>query len=173
MKLSHYDYHPIQWNPDHAYDVSQRGGYGKPHGFWVSVDGEDDWAEWCLREGFCPEALAARHEVILASDANVAMITTPQGINEFHATYAYEDEVSLHMRDSGRLSPEYLNNQWKIHWPTVAQDYDGVIIAPYQWTLRLGGPHWYYGWDCASGVIWRTGAIASVTHKPLLALEAA
>ena len=46
-----------------------------------------------------------------------------------------------------------------IDWPKVAERYDGIIIAPYQWSRRLDGPMWYYGWDCASGCVWRARAV--------------
>ena len=43
-----------------------------------------------------------------------------------------------------------------INWVEVSEMYDGVEISPYQWKRRLAiNFMWYYGWDCASGVIWR------------------
>lgn len=33
-----------------------------------------------------------------------------------------------------------------IDWPQVAQHYDGIIIAPYCWEMRLDREAgWYYG----------------------------
>ena len=48
----------------------------------------------------------------------------------------------------------------QIDWAEVASKYDGIIISPYQWSLRLDMEMmWYYGWDCASGCIWNISAI--------------
>ena len=55
------------------------------------------------------------------------------------------------------------------NWDDVVRQYDGLIIAPYQWAKRCDYS-WYYGWDCASGVIWNLRAVASV--KPTAKLQA-
>jgi hypothetical protein len=63
----------------------------------------------------------------------------------------------------------------RIDWPKVSERYDGVVIAPYVWSLRMGDyemiegrmrktpdsaiSDWYYPWDCASGCIWKASAI--------------
>lgn len=45
------------------------------------------------------------------------------------------------------LTPDFVNNR------RVAELFE---IAPYQWERRLAREFmWYYGWDLASGVIWR------------------
>lgn len=182
MRLSHYHDYPVYFDHSRVYDRPPHcRGFGKPDGFWVSVDGEDDWAEWCLREEFWIDGLACRHEVVLVPEAQVLHIDSAEGIDAFHDRYAYEDELSQHMRhwpvtrrDAPRFSRDnFAYRQWQIDWAKVATEYDGLIIAPYQWSRRMGGPMWYYGFDCASGVIWDTRAIASVTYKPFPALEAA
>ena len=59
--------------------------------------------------------------------------------------------------------PEYFG-KLAIRWQDVALDYQGILIAPYQWSLRLDKDfRWYYMWDCASGCIWDLSAIASLT----------
>ena len=60
------------------------------------------------------------------------------------------------------LTDEDLRRQWPIDWPAVTHRYDG----PDHRALPVGltgcsGPAWYYGWDCASGVIWRLSAVES------------
>ena len=47
-----------------------------------------------------------------------------------------------------------------IDWKKAARKYGGLIITPYQWDMRFE-LLWYYGWDCASGVIWGTKQIES------------
>lgn len=156
--LTHYSNHLIAFDHTRAYDhVKDHHGHGKPAGFWVSVEGESDWVEWCLGEDFATDWLRVRHEVTLAPDALILNIDTAHGIDEFHQRYAVEN------KDRSWADHKH----WEIDWPAVAAHYDGIIIAPYQWSRRLGGPHWYYGWDCASGVIWNAQAIESVTYAPL------
>jgi hypothetical protein len=64
---------------------------------------------------------------------------------------AFDAEYRFPHPDLGRMS--------YIDWPRVAERFDGVIIAPYQWKHRLE-LMWYYGWDCASGCIWNARAVS-------------
>lgn len=116
--------------------------YAKPEGFWVSVLGEDDWPSWCRAEQYAVDLLAFEHEVTLATDAKILTLETPDAIRTFHGAYGL--------------------GSWSVDWAGVAERYDGIIIAPYQWSLRLNGPSWYYGWDVASGCIWNLDAITDV-----------
>lgn len=65
----------------------------------------------------------------------------------------------------GRRNPTYgfhmpFNH---IDWPRVEADgFHGIEISPYLWKRRLEGGMWYYGWDCAAGVIWNKAAVHSV-----------
>ncbi len=135
----------------------------KPYGFWVSVDGEDDWESWCVAEGFRVAHLAIRHRVTLAADAKVLHIGSLPEIDAFADEYGVERQ-GFHLRGLPR----------EIDWPSVAAKYDGIIIAPYQFARRLAdGFSWYYGWDCASGCIWNPHAIASIEVIADLLREAA
>lgn len=111
----------------------------KPHGLWLSVKGEDDWPAWCEAENFNLERLAHVSQIVLQSDAAIVTLATARDIDEFHRTYT---------------APLYLGDRsgTGIDWPRVAETYDGIVIAPYQWSRRLDGDaRWYYGWDCAAG----------------------
>lgn len=119
----------------------------KPEGFWVSVKGEYDWPSFCKSEGFRLDTLQFRHSVELADTANILWLTEPWQIDDLDLKYA---------RNPGAM-PSY----W-VDWRALAERYDGIIIAPYQWSRRLDGPSWYYGWDCASGCIWNASAISSI-----------
>lgn len=113
----------------------------KPPGFWYEVDG--DWRRWCEGEGFGSERLQHMHRVEL-NECKILFIDTLKKLDEFHRKF--------HMHRP--LTPDY--SLITINWPTVAELYDGLEIAPYQWARRLTHDFmWYYGWDCASGVIWR------------------
>ena len=82
---------------------------------------------------------------ILKPVANVLLIDTPEKLDAFNARFGVDD-----------------NSVHSIAWEKVKALYDGVIIAPYHWERRLN-LMWYYGWDCASGVIWHLSAIDNVT----------
>jgi len=151
MQLIHYDSQPIVFDHSRIYDQEEPRWYGKPEGFWVSVAGEDDWLAWCQDNAFSPEDLACPHEVTLRPGANLLHISSPEGMEEFHAAYSVPEEGRAYQY----LRPE------SIDWRKVAADYDGLINAPYQWQCRIS-MHFYYGWDCASGCIWNVNAIAEV-----------
>jgi hypothetical protein len=154
MRLLHYDEKPVEFDPNRQYCLNREHSVvGKPNGLWVSVEGEDDWKWWCESEEFCLGSLRHVHEVTLVPDANILYITNPNQLLAFHHQYAapsrhwHTDDDILH---------------WGLDWARAAQDYQGIIIAPYFWDLRLDGPFWYYGWDCASGCIWDLNAISGV-----------
>ena len=146
MNFSHYSRAPIEAVRDG--NPNGRGGAYKPAGLWLSVDGEDDWPAWCSGEGWCCNVDLWHYRVNLAADANVLVLSTADEVCGFGGEY-------------GKMLPrEFFAN---IDWPRVALQHDGVIIAPYQWDCRLDDRvNWYYTWDCASGVIWKARAIASI-----------
>ncbi len=116
----------------------------KPEGFWVSVAGEDDWPSWCRAEDYSNTDLMVRHLVELAPGARIIRITDLHSFDAFEARYGTDDR-----------------SRTMIRWPDVGADgWQGIIIAPYLWERRF--QDWYYGWDCASGVIWDAAAIALI-----------
>ena len=124
----------------------------KPNGFWFSVEQPNGygWREWCESEGFNLENLTHVHDVVMAPDANFLILMSADDLDDFTRKY----------RDNGLREIEYIN------WVAVSAEYDGIIIAPYCWERRM---HllWYYGWDCASGVVWNVKAIESVTLREI------
>lgn len=116
----------------------------KPTGLWVSDEsvGSYGWSLWCAAEeyGIGPNAFS----VVLADDSRVLTLTTPEAIKMFDSRYTNGDQY--------------------IDWARVAERWQGILITPYQWSLRLSDVRWYYSWDCASGCIWDPAAVASVTR---------
>jgi hypothetical protein len=142
VRLIHYSKAPLTFNREHRYNGA---GYAKPEGFWVSVEGKDDWKSWCESESWGD--LSHPNFVTLARGAKVLRIKTLDQFETFEATYLETADCQREARPS---------------WAAVkANGYAGIIIAPYQWERRLDRL-WYYGWDCASGVIWDLSAIESV-----------
>ena len=143
MKLLHYSEEPFRFDPEKRYDED----HWKPRGLWLSVQGDDDWRAWCEGENWGLERMKHAVEVTLKPDANILVIDTLKKLDAFNTLYGGDD---LSCRS--------------IAWHKVKALHDGVIIAPYQWERRHDFM-WYYGWDCASGVIWNLRAIAGVsTH---------
>ena len=148
MELSHYSEHPIEKVLPRKQIASNTNF--KPRGLWVSVDGEDDWKHWCECENFRPECLKYHYRVVLAPEANILHLATVESILAFTDQYA-----------SKAFNLSAYNHF--IDWPLLETKYQGIVIAPYQWGLRmLEKTFWYYPWDCASGCIWDAAAIQSL-----------
>lgn len=130
---------------------------GKPKGLWVSVKGEMDWREWCEAESFGLDRLKWRSVITLSSVANILHIRSVGELDAFDELYGRDERIG---------TSDY--SKRIIDWEHVAKEYDGILIAPYQWERRFDGrvSDWYYGWDCASGVIWNARAIASCDTHP-------
>lgn len=142
VALSHYSAKPWALDPARTYVQSTREP--KPRGLWLSVDGEQDWPTWCRSEDWGVASLAHRTALRLVGGHRVLTLDTPAALAHFTDVY-------------GRpTTPEFLY----IDWPRVAASWDGLLIAPYQWSMRYD-PHvpWYYGWDCASACVWNLGAL--------------
>lgn len=156
--LMHYAERAITFDRSRSYEQREPYETGKPDGLWVSVPGEDDWPTWCHDSEYGDEDLAVAHHVELNPTANILYVATADDLDKFHTNYSTEGAAWA----SGIGDDEWRFRQRPIDWRLVAKDHDGIIIAPYQWSRRLMGPFWYYGWDCASGCIWSTAAIKSI-----------
>lgn len=125
----------------------------KPEGLWVSVGLA--WPEWCQSEQFGLDRFECVTRIELAPDANVLRVETSNDLRAFHAKYRGQ---------GASFERKYID------WRPVAEQYDGIIIAPYQWEHRHG-LSWYYSWDVASGCIWHPRAIASLDSVELSGLS--
>jgi hypothetical protein len=146
LKLFHFAKEPMMSVSNVA---EQNDDHFKPKGLWLSVD--DAWKEWCESESFGLENLAYKFRVRLKPDARVLHIATASELVSFTEKF-----VNREFQQQFRLS-------YALHWSRVALKYDGILIAPYIWSMRFErGAEWYYAWDIASGCIWNTRAIADV-----------
>lgn len=155
MDLKHYPRGRTLFDLDRARAYDQDRRYDKPDGLWVSVKGDRDWQEWTQSEDFSADTTVAENEysVHLSAAANLLHLTSSRDVYRF--TGDYQLEVGW---------GSSFNRGYRIDWSRVAGEYDGIVIAPYQWECRLDDrTFWYYGWDCASGCIWNLDAIATVT----------
>lgn len=143
----------------------------KPEGLWLSVDGDDDWKTWCENNEFGPATrLKFRQKVTLLSNS----IISADEARHSHGYEGFKGDV-LHLDDEGDVRAwrgayksklfDESNRYEGINWAEMRRDYDGIIIAPYQYRLRMAeGFLWYYGWDCASGCIWNKRVIESISE---------
>lgn len=161
MKLIHYTDVPFSLEP-RTYDHKDVYWKNKPRGLWVSIEGKNDWKEWCEAEEFALEDLNVSYEVKLKKNANILHLKTAQEIRNLCNLYPY-------------LNPQWddptgrrLCRTYEVYWPKMAQEYQGIIIAPYQWDCRIDDEcSWYYGWDCASGCIWDIDCIEEFNLQEL------
>jgi len=132
----------------------------KPCGLWVSIEDDDEdisWFEWCKNEEFRLENLKYKYTVNISSKANILHLKTPEEIDEFTNNYVLEDFFNT-----------TLLNSLYINWKKVKEEYDGIIISPYQWGCRFRlNTTWYYPWDCSSGCIWNTDKISIKLHSTI------
>lgn len=117
----------------------------KPKGFWYEVNA--DWRRWC--RGEMPHWIEGRylHRLTLGEE-RMLNIRSVAELDAFADEYHVSEWVPSHV--DGR----FFDLDLGVRWDLVAERYDGIEIAPYLWARRLDGGLWYYGWDCASGVIW-------------------
>lgn len=148
LPLYHYSGHSIDpFERGKFYDQSKMRWHAKPYGFWVSVG--EGWKEWCEDADFCLSSLSYKYEVILFENANILHLKSAEEILEFSKKYHKST------RDWDIKSDTY-----QLDWDKVRQEYQGIIISPYQYYCRLNMDcNWYYGWDCASGCIWDLSCI--------------
>jgi len=155
MKLIHYASNAVEFDPERIY-IDKEDAILKPAGLWVSVQGDYDWRWWCEQTDWVDNITHA-HEVKLKDDANILHLNSPSELMNFGEKYPNTD-------------PEYARYEklmtMFLDWTRIKQDYQGVIIAPYQWSCRFD-LMWYYGWDCASGCIWDLSSVEEfkvITH---------
>lgn len=112
----------------------------KPSGLWYSCG--SDWLQWTKAERYSPH----RYRYV---------IRTAAALDAFGRKFIVARRQERRRRRSLRYDP--------IDWAAVAEQASGIEICPYIRSRRLG-VLWYYGWDVASGCIWRGDAIISISE---------
>lgn len=142
MNFYHYSELPFTLDVTRRYEQSATDI--KPHGLWLSVD--DDWQRWCEGEKLNGEGLRHRTEIVISEGARILTLDSVYAIDRF--TEEYRHTI---LRDTLR----------SIRWTQVAEEYQGIVIAPYQWERRLTShTFWYYTWDCASACVWDSSVLS-------------
>ena len=127
----------------------------KPTGLWLSVG--DTWKQWCEGEEWGLDRLKYKYLIKLASSTSILWLKTITELDEFSAEYKRQPGW---IPNSNAIISDFA---LFVDWKGVAAKWQGIIIDPYQWERRLlPSCFWYYTWDCASGCIWDSKAIASM-----------
>jgi hypothetical protein len=128
----------------------------KPVGLWISDEDDYGWEQWCTDQGYSPGSNFLGefvYDVELEPNANILWIKHMHELLSFTNKYRHEQNQIFSNKDY---------TMW-LDWKTIAKEYDGIVITPYQYQARMGiGTTWYYPWDCASGCIWNKRAIKSI-----------
>ena len=147
MKLVHHSQHVLRGPIRCPAQGEGHTGMGKPHGFWFSVKGEMDWEDWCRSARFRLDGLRYEYRIKLNPAYPILLIDTVEKMEWFHRCFA---DKPLTASSSNRFT--------MIDWVPVCWAWAGIIIAPYVWSRQMD-LFWYYGWDCASGVVWNEDAV--------------
>lgn len=139
MKVIKYDSNIVHIDYDKKYEQHRSH---KPSGFWITLDHQYDWKNFCEAEDFRLQTLKVKNIFNLVPDHKVLIINTLEEFDNFSNEYISDDST------------------YYIDWEEISQKYDGIIITDYFWERRLHqSSEWYYGWDCVSGCIWNLNVI--------------
>jgi len=126
----------------------------KPEGLWYGFG--DSWLRWVRSE--MPDWEGKYLYKIHVSSSNILQINSATDMKNFHDKYSKSE---AQRNPASRAKPK-IPKAWGppelIFWQNVAYDYAGIEITPYLSEFRMKYT-WYYGWDVASGCIWRSSAI--------------
>jgi len=129
--------------------------YSKPNGFWITDDSKDCWRSWCVGERWGLGGLTHKHEIEL-DESGILILRSVAELDAFTEKFSVPEWW-------GPFGEPRKYRDICIDWRRVAQQHTGIIITPYQWERRLCVDYrWYYGWDCASGCIWKASAIRDI-----------
>jgi hypothetical protein len=125
-------------------DMTQDVDGRKPKGLWYSCGSA--WIDWL--ESNMPQWGGKHFFSIEINPDKMLMIDTEKKLRIFSEEYGVTDDDSSNW---GQLE--------KVGWYEVSSKYSGIEICPY---MSENNYNWYYGWDVASGCIWKKDAIKNI-----------
>lgn len=130
-------------------NTPQKATGPKPNGLWYCVG--FGWLDFTTSDFKTFYTIGNRvHAFDISLDGlDVLLIRNYDQLVRFENRYVVKDETNYSRK-----------NNFSINWAKVAEDYDGIEIAPYIYEARYEHA-WYYGWDVASGCIWNTSGLKS------------
>lgn len=120
----------------------------KPNGFWYGID--NSWVDWCTSE--MPEWVTPNRYRLEVDMTKVLVVDTIEKMYDLNRHVVNTDEY-------------FHRYNYDIDWCHFEKlGYKGIEIPRYMYELRMKQDFfWYYSWDVASGCIWDTSIIKSVT----------
>ena len=131
---------------------------------WVSDENDFGWREWCTYEEFMTENLKYAYEITFKPGPRVLTLATKDQLLEFGRVFqATDEQIGLMSDGGGHPVDTSTYRSLFLDWQKIADKFDAVLITPFQPELHFmdGRVRWYYGWDCASGVVLDCRCIAS------------
>jgi hypothetical protein len=122
-----------------------------PNGLWLSVTGNEDWEQYCLRNNYPLENLESEFQVFLKPTAKILILYNSPVFEDFIKKYGYFTEG---IQNEGDILPLNLS----ISWDRIISDYQGMVIPtvlPKISKMNLWNEIWYY----TSGCIWDLRAV--------------
>lgn len=120
----------------------------KPTGFWYGID--NAWIDWCESE--MPEWVTPHRYKLDIDMSKVLVVDTIEKMRDMNKHVVNTDEY-------------FHKFNYDIDWTYFdKKGYKGIEIPRYMHELRMNHDFfWYYSWDVASGCIWDTSIIKSIT----------
>ena len=120
----------------------------KPTGFWYGID--NAWIDWCESE--MPEWVTPHRYKLDIDMSKVLVVDTIEKMRDMNKHVVNTDEY-------------FHKFNYDIDWTYFdKKGYKGIEIPRYMYELRMNHDFfWYYSWDVASGCIWDTSIIKSIT----------
>jgi hypothetical protein len=156
VRFINYSDRPLIEVPSFCQDGSDHRG-SKPNGIWLSVigeDGSDSWKVYCDAKGIALKK--HRTEIVIKENARILHLQNAAEVDSLTSTHGYFPECPAEFLKS---DPNYVRSA--ICWRRVAEEYDGIVIAP-ECVERRQERLWYYTWDCSSGCIWSPNAVEAL-----------
>jgi hypothetical protein len=119
----------------------------KPLGLWYALGNE--WIDWCIGAGWGVGVYL--YEVELNNDKIIHLKSNDE-LNDFSRTFSKNTETK---------GTKWTDRYNDVDWSKVSSKYDGIEIFPYIYHYEKS-PLFYYGWDVASGCLWKKPAIKEV-----------
>ena len=126
----------------------------KPSGIWYAQGSA--WLDWMSSE--MPDSLNDVNYIYKITPSYSGGLDSSGGVLRLST----EEDVIIFSKRFGIDLLGFGSVQF-IDWSKVVSVWDGIEIIPYQRSLRLDRhTGWYYGWDIASGCIWRPSGVSSL-----------
>jgi hypothetical protein len=155
MRFLHYSAEPLTVVRSVVQEPGAMSGE-KPDGLWFCAgSGEDGWKQVCESAGYDPRRLKFVAEILFKPTADIMHVIGLDGMDAFTKKYSFAAKWASGTR------------RHDIDWFRVAEEFQGIIIAPYVLNRRFDAhDRWYTSWDCASGCVWDADAVLEL--KPMV-----